>query len=51
MAAFVHGKRSSDLKPIVLGIVLMVYPYFVSDGWLLYLIGGVLTASLFIFRD
>jgi hypothetical protein len=51
MAAFVYGKRSGQMKPIVLGIALMAYPYFISSDWLLYLIGGALTASLYIFRE
>ena len=36
------------MKPIVLGIILMVYPYFVSDGWLLYLIGGCYGIAIYL---
>lgn len=51
MAAFVYGKRSGHMKAVLLGIALMVFPYFVSSDWLLYVIGGALTASLFLFKD
>lgn len=51
MAAFVYGKRAGHMKAVLLGIALMVFPYFVSSDWLLYVIGGALTASLFIFKD
>jgi hypothetical protein len=51
LAAFVYGKRLGAIKPVVIGIALMAYPYFVSETWLLYGIGAALTASLFFFRD
>ena len=49
--AFVYGKKMALLRPMLLGIVLMVYPYFVSDTRLLYGIGAVLTAALFVFKE
>jgi hypothetical protein len=33
-----------------IGLVLMVYPYFVPNTILTYVIGSVLTVALFIFR-
>ena len=51
MAAFVYGKKSALAKPMIIGVVLMVYPYFVSATWLTFLIGAALTAALFMFRD
>lgn len=51
MAAFVYGKNTQKAKPMIIGIALMVYPYFVSSTLLLYGIGIALTAALFIFRD
>jgi hypothetical protein len=47
MAAFVYGKKSTLIKPMILGVALMVFPYFVSEGWPLYGIGVLLTAALF----
>ncbi len=40
LGAFVYGKNSLLPKAIVLGIALMVYPYFVSDVWMIYGIWG-----------
>jgi hypothetical protein len=33
-----------------IGIALMLYPYAVSDTLLLYAVGGVLCAGLYVFR-
>lgn len=49
--AFRYGKRDGRWQPMVIGMVLMVFPYFVSSGLWLYLIGAALTVGLFIFRD
>ena len=49
--AFRHGKRQTLFMPMLIGIVLMVYPYFVSQTWLLYAVGCGLCAALFIFRE
>jgi len=48
-AAFIYGKKLSSLKPLVIGIILMVYPYLVSNTIVLYAVGIVLTLALFIF--
>ena len=48
---FFYGRKQSSWKPIVIGILLMAYPYFVSGTLLLYLIGIGLTASLYFFRE
>ncbi|MBB5193376.1 diacylglycerol kinase [Silvimonas terrae] len=45
-----YGKKHGMRVPIVVGIVLMVYPYFISQTWLLYLIGLALCVSLFVVR-
>ena len=51
LAAFVYGKKLALWKPMVIGIALMAYPYFVSRAWLMYAIGVALCAALFVFRD
>ena len=51
MAAFVYGRKSSLLKPVVIGIALMGFPYFVSETWALFAVGAALSGALFIFRD
>ncbi|MDQ6626448.1 MAG: hypothetical protein M3Y69_09990 [Verrucomicrobiota bacterium] len=51
LIAFVYGKRMHVWKPMFIGLGLMAYPYFVSTDVLLYSLGAVLTAALFLFRD
>ena len=46
-AAFLYGKRLVLPRPMIIGVILMVYPYFVSQAWLLYGIGTLLTIGLF----
>ena len=47
LAALRYGKRESELRPVVLGLALMFYGYFVSDAWISLLVGCVLTALIF----
>ncbi|HTL69813.1 MAG TPA: hypothetical protein VL404_00835 [Candidatus Eisenbacteria bacterium] len=49
--AFVYGKKEAAWKPLVIGLVLMGYPFAVQDTTLLWVIGSALTASLYFFRD
>ena len=49
--AFIYGKRMHAWKPMFLGIALMAYPYFVENDLLLFAIGAVGTATLFLFRE
>ncbi|MHB8534854.1 MAG: hypothetical protein ACYDBW_05345 [Sulfuricaulis sp.] len=51
MGAFLFGKKSFRWQPMVLGVALMGYPYFVSRTWLLYVIGSALCLGLFILRE
>ena len=49
--ACAYGRKMGQVKPVLVGVLLMCYPYFVSGvGWL-YGIGVALTAALFYFRD
>jgi hypothetical protein len=47
LAAFRYGRKNGEMRPLVLGALLMVYGYFVSDAWLSLLVGGLLTALIF----
>jgi hypothetical protein len=51
MAAVIYGRKSALWKPMLIGVVLMTFPYFVPQLWLLYVIGAALSAALFVFRD
>ncbi len=50
-AGFMYGKKQASAKPMIIGILLMAFPYFVVRPIPLYALGVVLTAALFIFRD
>lgn len=49
--AFIYGKRMHVWKPMLLGLALMAYPYFVQNDVVLFVIGAIGTAALFLFRD
>jgi hypothetical protein len=50
-AAFVFGKKAGRLNPMLFGGALTIYPCFVSQTWLLYALGLLLTALMFRFPD
>lgn len=47
---FIYGKRQKAPVPRVCGIGLMVFPYFVSNNWLMVPIGAVLIAIPYFVR-
>lgn len=49
--AFIYGKKTGSFRPMLIGIALMAYPYFLSNTLLMYLIGVVLTAALYFWRE
>jgi hypothetical protein len=50
VGALVYARKMSAFKPAILGVALMAYPYFVSDGLLLWGVGIALTMALFVFN-
>jgi len=46
-AAFRYGKKMGEPRPLFLGIALMAYGYFVSNAWVSFGIGALLTLLLF----
>lgn len=51
MAALIYARKTAQWKPMLVGVALMTFPYFVSGNWQLYGIGCALCAGLFVFRD
>jgi len=49
--AFMYGWKQKSIRPSIIGIVLMVYPYFVSNAYFAFAIGIALTAALFFWRE
>jgi hypothetical protein len=50
-AAFMYGKKQARFSPMAIGVAMMVYPYFVQRGWVLWTIGAGLCAGLWVLRD
>ena len=46
--AFAYGKKQSRLPQMLVGVALMVFPYFVSSVSLMLGIGGALLGALFV---
>ena len=49
--AAAYGKKQENWRVFGVGIVLMAYPYFVTNVIANYAIGVVLCIALYIFRD
>lgn len=50
-AAYRYGKNASRPNAKWIGIALMLYPYVVSETWLVYAIGLGLCVGLYWFRE
>jgi len=50
MAYFMYGRKQSALVPLLCGVSLMVYPYFVSSTLWLVAIGALLSAIPYFVR-
>ena len=50
-AAFVYGKKQRSFKPLIIGIILMVYPYVILNTLWLYAVGIGLCFLLYFWRD
>lgn len=49
--AFVYGKKNAELRPMLIGIALLIYPYLVRGTLWIYLVGAALTAALYFLRE
>ena len=50
MAYFIYGKKQALVVPMVSGVALMVYPYFVTNSIAIVLIGLALMAVPYFMR-
>ena len=48
---FLYGKKRRAVVPLVCGLVLMIYPYFIPNVIALVAIGAVLIAVPYFFRS
>jgi len=49
-AAYRYGKKTQRKTTKWLGVALILYPYAISQTWLLYVAGAALCAGLFFYR-
>ncbi len=50
LGLFLYGRKQGAAVPLVCGLALIIYPYFVSNAYLLVGIGVALTALPYILR-
>ena len=50
LAYFAYGKKTSEFSFMLSGLLLMIYPYFISSLTLSFIIGGILSVCPFILR-
>jgi len=51
MGALNYGRKLELWQPIVIGLTLMIYPYFFSNVWLTWGIGCILCVVLWFYHD
>jgi hypothetical protein len=51
MGYFMYGKKASRLYPLIAGILMFVYPYFVPYIWLQWVICIALMVACWFVRD
>ena len=49
--AFRNGKRELNIPRLVIGLVLLIFPYFIPSGLWLWVTGAARTGLLFVFRE
>ena len=49
--ALAFGRKQGRIKTALFGVALLLYPWFVDDTVVLYLVGIILTVCLFTFTD
>ena len=51
MAAFAYGRKSKKSSPLIGGMILMIFPYFVPNPLLMVLIGAVTLVGMYLFPE
>jgi len=47
---FVYGKRQKAIVPLLVGIALFIVPYFISNAYVLVIVGALLVALPYYIR-
>ena len=48
---FIYGRKQMKASALVAGILLCIYPYFISNIWLMLLVGAIIMAVPFFIYD
>lgn len=51
MAALKYGHQEKNYRPVVIGLFLIIFPYFVSNTILMYVLGVGVSSLLYFWRD
>jgi hypothetical protein len=51
MGYFMYGKRAGRLWPLLAGIVLCAYPYFIASVWLMWAIAAGIVIAVYLLRE
>ena len=51
IAAYRYGKKAKLSAPKWIGVALMLYPYVISETWILYAVGAGLCVALYRYRQ
>ena len=46
-SAYLYGKRNAEPRPLIIGVILMIYSYFVPNPWMSFGVGALLTGLIF----
>lgn len=48
---FIYGRRQNNVIALICGLLLMIYPYFVTNTYVLVLIGLIIIAVPYFWRE
>ena len=51
MGYLVYAKAQRDGRAFVAGVALCAFPYFVSNPWLMFLVGAAIAAAPYLLRN
>jgi hypothetical protein len=51
MGFFLYGKKATKLWPLLAGLVLGIYPFFVTSVLLMWLIAAAIVIGVYLMRD
>ena len=48
---FIYGKKQQRMTPLIAGIALCAFPYFIPNPYAMVIVGTILTAAPWLLRD